>query len=50
MIAAAEESGVKLMVAYRLHFDPANMEAAELVRVRERSGSLASSPPGSATR
>lgn len=32
MIAAAEESGVKLMVAYRLHFEPANMEAVELVR------------------
>jgi predicted dehydrogenase len=32
MIAAAEASGVKLMVAYRLHFDPANVETAELVR------------------
>lgn len=32
MIAAAEESDVKLMVAYRLHFEPANMEAVELVR------------------
>lgn len=32
MIAAAEESGVKLMVAYRLHFDPATMEAVEVVR------------------
>lgn len=32
MIAAAGESGVRLMVAYRLHFEPANVEAAELVR------------------
>jgi predicted dehydrogenase len=32
MITAAEESGVKLMVAYRLHFDPANMEAVEAIR------------------
>lgn len=32
MIEAAEESDVKLMVAYRLHFDRANVEAAELVR------------------
>jgi predicted dehydrogenase len=32
MIAAADESGVKLMVAYRLHFEPANVEAVELVR------------------
>jgi predicted dehydrogenase len=32
MIEAADEAGVKLMVAYRLHFDPANVEAAELVR------------------
>lgn len=32
MIAAADDAGVKLMVAYRLHFDAANVEAAELVR------------------
>jgi predicted dehydrogenase len=32
MIEAAEESGVKLMVAYRLHFEPANVEAVEVVR------------------
>ncbi|ACG75073.1 oxidoreductase domain protein [Anaeromyxobacter sp. K] len=32
MIAAAEEGGVKLMVAYRLHFDPATLETVELVR------------------
>lgn len=32
MIEAAEDAGVKLMVAYRLHFDAANVEAAELVR------------------
>jgi glucose-fructose oxidoreductase len=32
MIEAADEHGVKLMVAYRLHFEPANLEAVELVR------------------
>jgi predicted dehydrogenase len=32
MIEAAEGSGVKLMVAYRLHFEPANVEAVEVVR------------------
>ena len=32
MIEAAEEAGVKLMIAYRLHFDPANLQAVELVR------------------
>ncbi|HET8538594.1 MAG TPA: Gfo/Idh/MocA family oxidoreductase [Anaeromyxobacter sp.] len=32
MIDAADEHGVKLMVAYRLHFEPANVEAVELVR------------------
>ncbi len=32
MIEAADEGGVKLMVAYRLHFDPANLEAVEIVR------------------
>lgn len=29
---AARETGVKLMVAYRLHFERANMEAVELVK------------------
>jgi predicted dehydrogenase len=32
MIAAAEEGDVRLMVAYRLHFEPANLEAVEVVR------------------
>jgi predicted dehydrogenase len=32
MIDAAGESGVRLMVAYRLHFEPANLEAVEVVR------------------
>ncbi len=32
MIEAAEESGVRLMVAYRLHFDPANLDAVEVIR------------------
>lgn len=32
MIRAAEESGIKLMIAYRLHFEEANMTAVELVR------------------
>jgi glucose-fructose oxidoreductase len=32
MIDAAEVAKVKLMVAYRLHFDPANLEAVELVQ------------------
>lgn len=32
MITAAEDSDVKLMTAYRLHFEPANMKAAEIVR------------------
>jgi predicted dehydrogenase len=32
MISATEDSEVKLMVAYRLHFDPANLEAVEIVR------------------
>lgn len=30
MIAAARESGVKLMIAYRLHFDAANLEAIRI--------------------
>jgi glucose-fructose oxidoreductase len=32
MIAAAERYGVRLMTAYRLHFDRANLEAIEIVR------------------
>ncbi|HYG70499.1 MAG TPA: Gfo/Idh/MocA family oxidoreductase, partial [Anaeromyxobacteraceae bacterium] len=32
MIDAADESGTKLMVAYRLHFEPANLEAVEVIR------------------
>ncbi|WP_337175561.1 Gfo/Idh/MocA family oxidoreductase [Paludisphaera sp.] len=32
MMAAAEESGAKLMIAYRLHFEPATVAAIEQVR------------------
>ncbi|HEV7716512.1 MAG TPA: Gfo/Idh/MocA family oxidoreductase [Steroidobacteraceae bacterium] len=32
MIAAAKENRVKLMVAYRLHFERANLEAGEIAR------------------
>lgn len=32
MIKACDENGVLLMVAYRLHFEPANLRAAELAR------------------
>jgi len=32
MIRAAREGGVKLMVAYRLHFERANLEASEVAR------------------
>ena len=32
MAAAARESGVKLMTAYRLHFERANLEAGEIAR------------------
>ena len=32
MIRAAEENGVKLMVAYRLHFEEANLKAIDLVQ------------------
>lgn len=32
MIEAAQENDVKLMVAYRLHFDPANLAAIEVVK------------------
>ncbi|MFW6296404.1 MAG: Gfo/Idh/MocA family protein [Halothece sp.] len=32
MIQAAKENNVKLMIAYRLHFDKANMEAVKIVQ------------------
>jgi predicted dehydrogenase len=32
MIRAADKNKIKLMIAYRLHFDEANMRAAEIVR------------------
>ncbi len=32
MIRACEDNGVKLMIAYRLHFEAANMQAVEIVR------------------
>jgi predicted dehydrogenase len=32
MIRAARENGVKLMIAYRLHFERANLEAIEIAR------------------
>jgi glucose-fructose oxidoreductase len=32
MIRAASAADVKLMIAYRLHFDPANMQAVKMVR------------------
>ena len=32
MIAAAKENHIKLMIAYRLHLDAANMEAVEVVK------------------
>jgi glucose-fructose oxidoreductase len=32
MISACERGGVKLMIAYRLHFEPANLAAMEIVR------------------
>jgi glucose-fructose oxidoreductase len=31
MIEACEEAGVKLMTAYRLHFEPANLEVVKLI-------------------
>jgi glucose-fructose oxidoreductase len=31
MISATEEASVKLMIAYRLHFEPANLHAIEVV-------------------
>ncbi len=35
MIHAAEQSAVKLMIAYRLHFEPANLKAIEVVQSGE---------------
>lgn len=32
MVAACEHNNVRLMVAYRLHFEPANLAAAEAIR------------------
>lgn len=32
MIRAADEAGVKLMIAYRLHFEEANLQAVEVLR------------------
>ena len=32
MIEAAQQGGVKLMIAYRLHFEPANLHAIETIR------------------
>ena len=32
MITAAEENGVKLMIAYRLHFERANLNAVQAIR------------------
>lgn len=32
MLDAAEQNGVKLMTAYRLHFEPANLSAIELIQ------------------
>jgi predicted dehydrogenase len=35
MIKAAQDNGVKLMIAYRLHLEPANLEAVEIVRSQQ---------------
>lgn len=35
IMAAAEASGAKLVIAYRLHFEPANLDAIRLVRTGE---------------
>ncbi|MBH8561793.1 Gfo/Idh/MocA family oxidoreductase [Nostoc sp. CENA67] len=32
MIKAANDNGVKLMIAYRLHLEPANLQAIEIIR------------------
>ncbi|MCC5634469.1 Gfo/Idh/MocA family oxidoreductase [Nostoc sp. CHAB 5844] len=35
MIKAAKDNGVKLMIAYRLHLEPANLQAVEIVRSQQ---------------
>ncbi|MBG1268493.1 Gfo/Idh/MocA family protein [Nostoc sp. WHI] len=35
MIKAANDNGVKLMIAYRLHLEPANLEAVEILRSQQ---------------
>jgi predicted dehydrogenase len=35
MIEACQKAGVKLMIAYRLHFDQANLEAVKIARSRK---------------
>lgn len=35
MIKAAKDNGVKLMIAYRLHLEPANLAAVEIVRSQQ---------------
>ncbi|MBD2502218.1 Gfo/Idh/MocA family protein [Anabaena azotica] len=35
MIKAANDNGVKLMIAYRLHLDPANLAAVEIVKSQQ---------------
>jgi glucose-fructose oxidoreductase len=42
MIAACARRRVKLMIAYRLHFERANLTAAELVRSGELGGRASS--------
>ena len=32
MIAACKSAGVKLMIAYRCHFEPTNLKAVDLIR------------------
>ena len=34
MIAACRDASVKLMTAYRLHFEPTTLEVLELVKTR----------------
>jgi len=41
MIEVTRANGVKLMVAYRLHFEPANLRAIE----RVRNGEIGAPPP-----
>src|SRR5438552_17437371 len=38
MIAAAEKNKIKLMIAYRLHFEEANLKAVELVQSGKLGG------------